>query len=244
MPLNIPWAIGEVSYFISRCEQHRDTYDRGGDYAYRNPATKEIHVDVIGRIPVIEDIADRIWPRWRDHMSKSVTWDYDPMLRVARQLLVQLQRKDELAQNLGEVGPTLSVSTMQSDVWDAAKSLWKNRHFGEAVSAAARSVNAMLQTKVNRRDISETKLISECFSLDPPKAGCPRLRLMADDGSDTYKNLHAGALAFGQGCFKAIRNVLAHEYGPLAEPPEAEALHYLAAFSVLAGWIDKAKVET
>lgn len=50
-------------------------------------------------------------------------------------------------------------------------------------------------------------------------------------------------LAFGQGCFKAIRNVLAHEYGTLAEPPEEEALHYLAAFSVLARWIDQATVE-
>ena len=126
----------------------------------------------------------------------------------------------------------------------ASKSLWRNKHFGEAVTAAARSVNAALQAKVNRKDASESKLVSECFSLDAPKPGIPRLRLMPDDGSDTYKNLHAGALAFGQGCFKAIRNVLAHEYGPLAEPPEDEALHYLAAFSVLARWIDQATVES
>jgi hypothetical protein len=66
---------------------------------------------------------------------------------------------------------------------------------------------------------------------------------MQDDGSDTFKNLHAGIAAFGQGCFKAIRNVLAHEYGQLAEPPQEEALHYLAAFSTLARWIEKAKVE-
>jgi Protein of unknown function (Hypoth_ymh) len=66
---------------------------------------------------------------------------------------------------------------------------------------------------------------------------------MNNDGSETYRSLHAGAMAFGQGCFKAIRNVLAHEYGGLADPPEEEALHYLAAFSVLARWIEQATVE-
>ena len=52
MPLNIPWAIGEVDYFISRCEQHTNDYDRAeqaGPGAYRNPAIKAIHDDVISQ---------------------------------------------------------------------------------------------------------------------------------------------------------------------------------------------------
>lgn len=245
MPLNIPWALGEVDYFISRCEQHTNDYNQGGELAFRNPAIKAIHDDVISRMPIIESIADRAWPEWRNHLRprQSFSWEYDPLLQIAKQLRVVLIRKEELDRNFGDTGPTLSASTMHTGVWDAAKNLWRNGHFGEAVNAAARSVNARLQDKVNRRDISEVKLVSECFSLEPPKPGVPRLRLMSNDGSDTYKNLHAGALAFGQGCFKAIRNVLAHEYGPLAEPPEEEALHYLAAFSILARWIDQATVE-
>jgi hypothetical protein len=191
-------------------------------------------------MPIIEDIADRARPKWRDHLPQpqSFSWEYTPMLQVAKQLRALLVRKEELDRNLGDVGPTLSASTMHADVWKAAKSLWGNGHFGEAVNAAARSINDKLQAKVSRRDISEAKLVNECFSLGPPEPGVPRLRLMPDDGSDTYKNLHGGALAFGQGCFRAIRNVLAHEYGPIAEPPEEEALHYLAAFSILARWID------
>ena len=47
---------------------------------------------------------------------------------------------------------------------------------------------------------------------------------------------------FGQGCFTAIRNVLTHEHGTAAELDEADALHYLAAFSILARWIDEATV--
>jgi hypothetical protein len=245
MAMSTSWAIAELNEFIRVCQDHDGTYARLGDRAHRNPTIKAMHDDAMTRMPIVEQIADRTWPVWRKHLRRRVSpsWEYEPLVQIAKQLVVMLNRRSELEQNLGEVGPALSASGMHPDVWDAAKSLWRNGHFGEAVSAAARSVNAKLQSKVARKDASETKLINECFSLDPPRPGVPRLRLMADDGSDTFKNLHGGAMAFGQGCFRAIRNVLAHEYGSLSEPPEDEALHYLAAFSVLARWIDQATVE-
>ena len=228
-----------------RLAQLAATTIAAGDMVLGQLTLENLHDDIIGRIPIVEQIADQIWPQWRARLSKNTGqgFDYDPFLHTANQVLVLLDRKNELEENLGEQGPALSAPAMHRDVWEASKSLWRNGHFGEAVTAAARSVNAALQAKVNRRDISETKLITECFSIDPPKPNAPRLRLMPDDGSDTYRSLHTGAIAFGQGCFKAIRNVLVHEYGTLAEPPEEEALHYLAAFSILARWIDQATVE-
>lgn len=243
MNMNIIWAINELEEFVELCREHQDAYRRAGENAYRNTAISARHDEVISRMPIIEEIADRAWPKWRDHLPKMHNWKYDPLLQIATQSLVLLRRREELEQNLGEAGPALSVATMHPDVWDAAKSLWRNGHYGEAVSAAAKSVNAKLQAKVGRRDVSDMKLVSESFSLDAPKPTAPRLRLMNNDGSDTYKSLHEGALAFGRGCFLGIRNVLAHEYGDLAEPPEELALHYLAAFSVLAQWIDQADVE-
>jgi hypothetical protein len=246
MTMNTPWAIGELNYFILRCQKHKADYDQAGiERAHRDPAITAVHDDIIGRMPIVEQIADQTWPGWRDRLHKPVglEWEYEPLAQIAKQVLQLLIRKDELERNLGETGPALSAVTMHRDVWEASKSLWRNGHFGEAVSAAGKSVNAMLQAKVSRREISDAKLVSECFSLEPPKPGIPRLRLMPDDGSEVYRSLHAGALAYGQGCFKAIRNVLAHEYGQLAEPPEEEALHYLAAFSVLARWIEKATVQ-
>jgi uncharacterized protein (TIGR02391 family) len=196
-------------------------------------------------MPIIEEIAARVWPDWRERLEDGVSfsWEYDPLKTLANQFMVFIRRRAELQQNLGDLGPALSTSTMHPNVWDAARTLWKSGHYGEAVSAAARSVNAMLQAKVGRRDASDMRLVTESFHLDPPKPGVPRLRLMTNDGSDTYKSLHEGAMAFGRGCFMGIRNVLAHEYGRLAEPPEDEALHYVALFSVLARWIDQAAVE-
>ncbi|MFG2987542.1 TIGR02391 family protein [Streptomyces sp. NPDC048258] len=63
------------------------------------------------------------------------------------------------------------------------------------------------------------------------------------DGSDTYRNVHRGAMAFAEGCYAAIRNPNSHEDG-LPELPEHEALEQLAAFSVLARWVDSATVIT
>jgi uncharacterized protein (TIGR02391 family) len=245
MAMDVPWAIKELEDFIARAHVHSDSYARGGPDAYRHPAIKAMHDRVMEVIPVVERIADRGWPEWRQHLPGRSTgdWEYDPHVQMAKQLLVLLAREKELEEKLGETGPALSVSTMHPNVWEASKSLWRSGHYGEAVSAAAKSVNAALQTKVSRRDQSDAKLVGDCFSLNPPQPGVPRLRLMKDDGSDAYKSVHEGAAFFGRGCFMGIRNVLAHEYGPQADPPEEVALHYLAAFSTLARWIDQATVE-
>lgn len=243
--MNTTWAIAELQSFIAVCDRHTLAWDTAGGNALHNPAIKELHQQAIALIPLTTQIVDRAWPDWRSRAqthSKFGGWEYDELREVAMQSIVLLRRKEELESNLESSGPKLSANTMHPHVWNASKSLWESGHYGEAVVSASRSVNALLQAKVGRRDVSEAKLVAECFSLDDPKLGSPRLRLMANDTSDTYKNMHLGALAYGQGCFRAIRNVLAHEYGALAEPPEEEALHYLASFSVLARWVDRATV--
>ncbi|CAD12002.1 hypothetical protein (fragment), partial (plasmid) [Streptomyces coelicolor A3(2)] len=53
---------------------------------------------------------------------------------------------------------------------------------------------------------------------------------------------HEGAAAFARGVYVAIRNPIAHELGD--ELKEHEALEQLAAFSLLARWVDDATVET
>ncbi|WP_228121219.1 TIGR02391 family protein [Streptomyces fagopyri] len=81
------------------------------------------------------------------------------------------------------------------------------------------------------------------FSLNAPKVDESRLRLMPDDGSDTFRSIHRGAMAFAEGCYAGIRNPNSHEDG-LPELPEHEALEQLAAFSVLARWVDRASLLT
>jgi hypothetical protein len=137
--------------------------------------------------------------------------------------------------------PDLVADQFHPWVWDAAAPLWEAGTTQEAVHAAARSVNAHLQHKLGRRDRSESALCREAFSPDEPKSGRPRLRFPGDRTSDTWRSRQQGGMDFGAGCFEGIRNPAAHEDG--LSLPEQVALEQLAAFSVLARWIDECTVE-
>ena len=200
---------------------------------------------IVAQAQVVEQIFDRVIPDWKDQERVKNRRQYSDLWaghrEVAQRALAQLEREKELRENLGEAAPDLNAAQIHPWVWDGARSLWASRHFREAVSAAAVKVNAEAQNKVSRTDLSEAKLFQESFSLKSPEAKKPRLRLMPDDGSDTYKSLHEGASAFAVGCYRAIRNPAAHI--PLGELSEVEALEQLAAFSVLARWVDAATLD-
>lgn len=189
---------------------------------------------------VVEQILDRVTPDWRANVSKDETGRWQQHREAAVRARAQLERQAEIEEKLGENAPRLSASTMHSWVWEAARSLWQSGHFGEAVRAASVKVNAEAQNKVGRRDIAETDLFNQCFNDDPPKPGVPKLRLRSDDGGKTAKSLRRGMRTFAEGCYAGIRNPLSHD--PLVEMPEHEALEQLAAFSVLARWVDACDV--
>ena len=67
--------------------------------------------------------------------------------------------------------------------------------------------------------------------------------LRKDDGSKTYQNLHRGARAFADGLYTAIRNPGMHMPTVTDGGEEQLALEQLAAFSLLARWVDQAAVE-
>ncbi|WP_123969956.1 TIGR02391 family protein [Streptomyces sp. TLI_185] len=120
---------------------------------------------------------------------------------------------------------------------------WPRGHFREAVTAAARKINAETQNKLNDRTRSDSTLFQDALSANPPTAGHLRLRVIPDEGSATFKSMQRGVTAFAEGCFAAIRNPNSHAAN-LPELTERERLEQLAAFSQLARWIDGATVET
>jgi hypothetical protein len=139
--------------------------------------------------------------------------------------------------------PELIADQFHPWVWDAAAPLWFAGSRQEAVHAAARSVNARMQQKRGHHDKSDTALCREFFSLDAPSPARPRLRFKGySPTSSTWRSKHQGAMEFGAGCFEAIRNPAAHEHGLALS--EQVALEQLAAFSLLARWIDECEVAT
>ncbi|MFE7836754.1 TIGR02391 family protein [Streptomyces sp. NPDC057474] len=197
---------------------------------------------------VVKQVLGRVLPDWRTEISTSgnqrqpaatsgSTW-YQHR-EAAQRADAALQRDAEIRERLGDASPRLSAASLHPWVWSAAQALWRDNHVREAVTAAAKKVNREAQNKVGRRDVTETALFQSAFSKDEPKPGQPRLRLMTDDGSDTFGSLQRGTAAFAEGCYAGIRNPNSHE-DCLPRLPQHEALElsnsWLLSVSWPAGW--------
>lgn len=199
--------------------------------------------ELTARIPTLMKVVRRAAPESLATFQRGRGMRLWNLIRDAvTQTIYAVEHEDLLEEKLGPPpSPQLNADQLHSTVWDPAKSLWRSNHRRQAVQAAAVSVNAALQDRIGRRDVSESKAMQQAFTTDKPKEGQPRLRLMEADGSDTYQSLHDGAIAFGTGCFKALRNPPAHD--PHDELEEQKALEQLAAFSILARWIEDAELD-
>lgn len=189
---------------------------------------------------MVEQILDRVLRGWRESVPLDPHNRWQQERQAAQRAIVQLERAAEIREKLGDDAPQLDAAQMHPWVWEGARSLWQSGHYREAVRAASVKVNAETQNKLGRRDVAETALFQSAYSRDDPKPGQPRLRLPADDGGQTALSERRGVMALAEGCFAALRNPTSHD--PLDELPEPEAIEQLAAFSLLARFVDRSHV--
>ncbi|KQV73872.1 restriction endonuclease [Aeromicrobium sp. Root344] len=240
--MNTEWAIAELDKFIQQTVMRNGSGSHGGAVVITaTNYTAASDADVTKQAQLVEKIFDRVIPKWRTDITNSKNNRWTRHREAAIRAREELIRETEVKENLGENAPELSATELHNWIWSGAKSLWQSGHYREAVEGAIKKLNAETQNKVSRRDVSETDLFKQAFSLDAPAAGKPRLRRMAVDSSDTYKSVQRGAMTFAEGVFAGIRNPLSHEADQ--ELSEQEALEYLAALSVLARWVDGSVVE-
>lgn len=235
--MNTGWALKELEKFIEQTVM-RNASQR--NLITTRNVTAAPDAEVTKQAQVVEQILDRVIPGWLSKYNNTRNNRWTGHREAAIRAREALLRKQELDENLGENAPELSAAELHPWVWSGARSLWQSGHYREAVEGAIRKLNAETQNKVGRRDVSETDLFKQAFSLDHAKAGKARLRRMKDDGSDTYKSVQRGAMNLAEGMFAGIRNPLSHEVDQ--ELSEQETLEYLAALSVLARWVDAATV--
>ena len=235
--LDTGWAVSEIDGFLHVTGQV--VPDMGPGVAYFGTVMRGPATDASARAHVVEQILDRVLPGWkvdRPAKDKDFRWLRDQASRAK----AELQRSEELAERLGDNAPDMDAGDLHPWAWENGRSFWNTGHFHQAVMQAAMRINAETQSKLGRLDVSETALFNEAFSLSDPKLGSPRLRLAENDGSKTYESLHRGARAFAEGLYAAIRNPGMHV--PTDGGEEQLALEQLAAFSLLARWVDQAEV--
>ncbi|PQZ87854.1 TIGR02391 family protein [Arthrobacter sp. MYb222] len=237
--LDTQWAVAEIDAFLKVTA--RVTPNLGPGAVYLGTVMVGPKTDAAQRAHVIEQILDRALPGWsneRPTKDKEYTWLRDQASRARAALM----RQDELAEKLGDNAPDMDAANLHPWAWENGRSYWNTGHYHQAVMQAAIRINAETQAKLGRMDISETALFNEAFSLVEPKDGAPRLRIAEDDGGKTYQNLHRGARAFAEGLYSSIRNPGMHQPPTDSGGQEQLALEQLAAFSLLARWIDQATV--
>lgn len=239
--LDTEWATIEIDAFLHVTARVHPNTGPGITYfgtVMRGPATEASQ-----RAHVVEQILDRVLPGWSKDRPKK-DGQYAWLRDQASRAKAALERESELAEKLGDNAPDMDAANLHPWAWENGRSYWNTGHYHQAVMQAAIRINAETQAKLGRMDVSETGLFNEAFSLNAPKADAPRLRLAEDDGGKTYENLHRGARAFAEGLYAAIRNPGMHAPQEGAGGEEQLALEQLAAFSLLARWIDQASIET
>lgn len=230
------WVLEQLERFVDAASPQHD--GRG------NWLPKGGREAVVDQVDTVERILDRFYKGWREMKPQSVRYEWHGHEEMARRCLSRLLRESEVQAALGDGAPTFSASALHPWVWDGARSLWNSGHFREAVEAAAKSLNARTQNKVDRRNLAEADLFAQAFSDDEPKSDMPRLRPVGTEGDGkTARSLRRGIRDYASGCYAAIRNPKAHD-DPSVDTPEQEALEQLAALSVLARWVDSADVRT
>ena len=196
--------------------------------------------EIVQSAQIVEKILDRVTPTWRRDLADDPSHEWQPTAVAAMRALSEIENSAEVAEKLGEDAPFMKADAMHPWAWDAARSLWQSRHFGEAVRAATVKINAELQNKLSRRDVSEIALFQQAFSSDQPTVGALRLRPVGDDDGKTALSVRRGIVALAEGCFAAIRNPASHD--SVEGISEQLALEQLAVVSLLARWIDECVV--
>ncbi|MCG2624694.1 TIGR02391 family protein [Arthrobacter sp. I2-34] len=232
------WALTELRRFIQLTQLQQP--QSGGGVVYMGDFATPVgnRSDIIASAQIVEQILDRVLPRWRTEIRDDGKRRWTLHREAAQRAVVQIEQQAMIAEKLGDNAPMINTSAFHAWAWEGARSLWHSGHYREAVRAASVKVNAELQNKLGRRDVSEQTLFQEAFSNEAPQPGKPRLRPQGDDDGKTARSVRRGIVALAEGCYAAIRNPASHDH--LDEFPEQLALEQLAAFSLLARWIDAA----
>lgn len=239
MPYNYKWAENELSEYDGVLTDYVNLEARNADSSELTPLHNWLVAHQAVPRMIAEDVLGEPIPRFASDPMDQISLAYE-MQRLMSEALGFIRRQQEVEDHWSqETRIDLDAQQLHPWVWNAAQDLWASEHWGEALEAALKVVNAKLQEEIGSRDSSEVDLVNRAWSRSEPSEGQPRLRVGDSEDPQTYTSLNEGALALGQAAFKLYRNPLAH----LPDQVERQhALEGLAAVSAFARLVDDAEV--
>ena len=231
------WMREQLEDFRVLASRYEQSVPRGGILGDRR-----VRDELYRSEPTLRKILKALDPRLAEDVDVSRMAGILAARGQAQRALGVLADMDDWDTKLQPDAPALVADRLHPWVWESAAPLWEAGVRQDAVLTAARTVNARLQQKLNRHDISEKELCMQSFDLKEPEQGKPRLRFPGDRTTPTWRARQEGAKYFGAGVFMAIRNVAAHQES--VSWSEQETLEYLSTLSVLARWISECTVDS
>lgn len=199
----------------------------------------EHHTEQVEGLEVSRRIVNHVMPTEPFEIDPvrddGLAWQWVAQTTIAKALGI-LRNRAAMLQYLGPAGPTMPTRDLHPVVWGAAENLWKIEHYRAAVARAATFLNAHIQDRSTRLDLSDKDLMGQVFSDAPASEDRPRLRWRGLGSPQTRKSMTSGLAAYAQGVFLTIRNPATHETG---EVSRQTALEQLAALSLLGRWVDE-----
>ncbi|MCU1508394.1 MAG: hypothetical protein JWQ12_659 [Glaciihabitans sp.] len=236
--MNTEWAIEVLERWIDLAKQAKKIGSGGTQLTRHSP--------VIDKLIDVEDQTARVVARVMGLQKvprliglHQIYFLLDVGIKDVSYALGRVRSDAETRKQLGSSAPSISADLLHPIVWSAASALWDDGHFGPAVQRAATMVNAHVQDRLGRHDLSDSPLMQQAFSMTEPSEGQPRLRWPGEDSDLTVKSMRDGLVRLAPGVFMTIRNPSTHSIDQL---PRQEALEQLAVLSQLARWIDACEV--
>ncbi len=108
----------------------------------------------------VRPLLDRLYPGWSEECPSNKFEPFSGPRQACMRLRARIESHAEIEEMLAghDASPQLSAVSLHGNVWTAASAQWRTGHRHEAVLAAAKAVNSMLQAKLGRRDVSEVNL--------------------------------------------------------------------------------------
>jgi hypothetical protein len=189
------------------------------------PARMRIAVAGVGEFDVID--------AWLTVTQPKPLFYPDDVLAVCNGIIGRLEGMIKRAE--AEEPLQVDVEAMNPLIWGAARKLWNDEHYREAVLAASGVLVQHVKQLTGMVDVDETKVWQLAFSSDDPQPGRPRLRWPGDPKDQTVRSMNEGLRQYGPALQLTIRNPLTHDPTQIAAQQGAERL---SALSLLAQWVE------
>ena len=236
-------AVQHLESFLGLLATNRAAFALKDKLFVSNTQWRETQEQILSRRPLILAIADEL-----DHViakkmreRSTLPWEWEDTEEAAGELLGLLRDRAEFHAVFGRTIEVDSGPHVHRSIWKNAAALWEDAQFGQAVKEAIGFVlGVLLPSKLGRFDLAGVELVTEAFSLEPPRPGRARLRLpnLTPD-TEAWEDAHSGAKHFGVGCILAVRSVTIDHPHPI---DENAAMELLISLSTFARWIDQAEV--